>query len=90
MDKVTCISSSITLLDWCSSISVKVGEGRPGERGEKKKGREKRIEKDKVKEDIDFLREGLGLLNWSYRGPISILVFKILFKSIAVSKDWRM
>ena len=63
MDKVTYISSSIALLDWCSSISVKVGEGRLGEREGEKKGREKRIGENKVKEDTDFLREGLGLLN---------------------------
>ena len=90
MDKVTYISSSIALLDWCSLISIKVGEGRPGERRGKGKEREKKIKKDKVKKNTDFLKEDLGPLNWSCRGPISILAFEILFKSTAVSKDWRM
>ena len=35
-------------------------------------------------------KKGLGQLNWSCKGPLSILAFKILFKSIAVSKDWKM
>ena len=87
MDKVIYISSSIALLDWCSSISIKVGEGRLGEREEEKKGKEKKIKKDKIEKDTDFLREGLELLNWSYRGPLFILAFEILFKSIVVSKD---
>ena len=26
------------------------------------------------------LKEGLGLLNWSYKGPLFILAFEILFK----------
>ena len=63
MDKVTCVSSSIILLDWCSSISVKVGEGRLGERGRERKEKERKIKKDKIEENIDFLRKGLGLLN---------------------------
>ena len=89
MDKVICVSSSIALLDWCSSISVKVGEGRLGERGEEK-GKERRIGEDKVEKDTDSLKKGLGPLNWSYRRPLSILISEILFKSIVVSKDQRM
>ena len=89
MDKVICVSSSIALLDWCSSISIKVREGRPGEKGEKKE-KKRRIEEDKVEEDIDFLKKGSGPLNWSYKRPFSILISEILFKSTAVSKNQRM
>ena len=80
---------------------MKVEEKRLRERIREKKERERRVGEDKVEEDTDFnlwlglivtiqevkLREGLGLLNWSCRGPLSILVFKILFKSTAISKD---
>ena len=69
---------------------MKVGEGRPGERGGEGKGRERRIGEDKAEEDTDFPKEGSGPLNWSCGGPLSILAFEILFKSTAVSKDRRM
>ena len=53
MDEVICVSSSITLLDGHSLILVKVGEGRLREsRGKGKKG-ERRVEDNKVEEDID-------------------------------------
>ena len=80
---------------------MQVGEGRLGERrGEKEEG-ERRVGKDKVEKNMDFNlrlystvivlevkpKKGLKQLNWSYRGPLSILAFKILFKSIVISKD---
>ena len=54
MDKVTYISSSITLLDRHSLISVKVGEERPGKsRGKGKEG-ERRVKNDKAEKDINI------------------------------------
>jgi hypothetical protein len=53
VDKVTYIFSSITSSDWHSSISVKIGEGRLGEKEGKKQERERKVKEDKA-EDIDF------------------------------------
>jgi hypothetical protein len=53
MDKVTYVFSCITLSDWHFSISVKVGEGKSGEKGGKKQKREKRVRENKA-EDTDF------------------------------------
>jgi hypothetical protein len=53
VDKVTYIFFSITLLDWHSSISVKVGEGRLGEKGGEGQERERKVRENKA-EDTDF------------------------------------